>query len=97
MFDGFRRLNLVTALESLLKLNVPEPAFDRGKRLVVVVPEGSSHKRGIEIEHVLHPKGNRGVIQPGAPSTGIVLCGRDRHHVFLIAIPYLDILAAILG
>ena len=27
----------------------------------------------------------------------VVLSGRDRHDVFLIAIPYLDILTAILG
>ena len=71
-------MTAVVFLESLLQLDVPEPAFDRGKRGVVVVLEGSSHKRRIEIEHVLQPKGNRGVIQPSAPSTGIVLSSGDR-------------------
>src|SRR5436190_20202451 len=84
-------------LESLLYLDVPEPAFDRGKRGVVVVPEGSSHKRWIEIEHVLQPKRKRRVIQPGAPSTGIVLSRGDRHDVFLLAVLDFEIIAAILG
>jgi hypothetical protein len=51
-------------LESLLQLDVPEPAFDRGKRFVVVVFEGAGLERRIVVTHVLHAKGDRGVIQP---------------------------------
>ena len=43
-------------LEPFLELDVPEAPFDGGERCVVVIPEGSGHKRRIGIEHVLHPK-----------------------------------------
>jgi hypothetical protein len=49
-------------LESLPKLNEPEPAFDGGKRFVVVVLEGSGYKRWIGIEHVLDAKRQRRAI-----------------------------------
>jgi len=49
-------------LESLLYSNVPEPAFDRGKRFVVTVLKVAGHEWRIFVGHVLHSKRNRGVI-----------------------------------
>src|SRR6058998_27837 len=88
---------VLAQLESFLQLHVPKPTFDRGKRFVVAVPRRAGRKRRILIEHVLHPNGNRGVIQPSAQSTGIILGRGDGHDVFLLAVLYLDVLTAILG
>jgi hypothetical protein len=49
-------------LESFLQLDVPEPAFDCGQRLVVAVLDVTGHKWRIRIEHVLHAKRDRRVI-----------------------------------
>ncbi len=46
----------VYALESLLQPNVPEPAFDRGKRFIVAVFKGAAHKWRIFVGDVLQPK-----------------------------------------
>ena len=54
-------------------------------------------ERRVFVEDVLHSKGNRRVIQPGAPSTGTVLGGGDGHNVFLLAVGHIQILTAILG
>ena len=69
----------------------------RGKRLVIAVLDGAVHKWRVFIEHVLHPKRDRRVIQPGAPSAGIVLSRGNGHEVFLLAVLHLHILTAILG
>src|SRR6184192_1044694 len=84
-------------LESFLYLDVPEPAFDRGKRFIVAVLEGGGHEWRIFIEHVLHTKGNRGVIQPGAPSTGIVFGRGNGNYVFLLAVLHLQVFTSILS
>src|SRR5256886_12241364 len=60
-------------LESLFQPDVPEPAFDGSKRLVVAVLERASHERRIFIGHILHPKRDSRSTQPGAPSPGIIL------------------------
>ena len=49
-------------LKSLLQLDVPEPAFDRGQRFVVAVLEGCRSEGWIYVEHILHPECNRHVI-----------------------------------
>src|SRR5205823_14492684 len=63
---------------------------------VVAVLDASGHKRWVFVKHILHPKGNRGVIQPGAPSTGIVFGRRYGHDIFLLVLLHLDVLAAVL-
>src|SRR5207248_7238713 len=83
-------------LESLPKLDVPEPPFDRCERFVVVVLESSGHKRRIEIEYILHPQRQRRAIYPGPPSTRVVLSRGDRYHVFRFAVLHPDILTTIL-
>src|SRR4030095_12639082 len=83
--------------ESLLELNIPKPTFDIGKRFVEVVFERASHKWRIFIEHVLHSKGKRRAVEPGAPSTGIVLGSRNGQDVLLLAIRRLHVFTAILG
>src|SRR5260370_36547670 len=84
-------------LESLLKLDVPESAFDCGKRLVVAVLKRARHKWQGFVEHVTPSKSNCRVIQPSAPATGIVFGGGDGHDVFLLAVPHLHILTPILA
>jgi hypothetical protein len=69
-------------LESFLQLDVPEPAFDRGKRFIVAVLEGGGDKGRIFVEHVLHPKRERRVIKPGVPATGVVLSSGDGESRF---------------
>src|SRR5256886_1246346 len=83
-------------LKSLFQPDVPEPAFDGSKRLVVAVLERASHERRIFIGHILDPKRESRAIQPGAPSTGIILSRGDRHDVFLLAL-HLHVLPAIFG
>ena len=63
---------------------------------VVAVLDASGDKRWVFVKHILHPKGNRGVIQPGAPSSGIVFGRRYRHDIFLLVLLHLDVLAAVL-
>src|SRR5439155_17063958 len=82
--------------ESLLQLKVPEPALDRGKRLVITVLEAAGHERWIFVEHILQPKRKSRVVQPGAPSTRVVFRCRNRHDIFLFAVFHLHILAAVL-
>jgi len=61
------------ALEPFLYLEIPEAAFDGGKRFVVVVLKRAGHKWGIGIKHVLHSKRECYAIEPGAPSTRVIL------------------------
>src|SRR5262249_5636792 len=49
-----RRIVSMSALEALLQADVPEPAFDGSKRLIVTVLERACHKRRIFVRHVLH-------------------------------------------
>src|SRR4030095_11477373 len=67
--DLFRRAE--TPLKSFLQLHVPEPAFEGGKRFVVVVFEGAGHERRIRIKDVLHSDRERRAIEPGTPSARI--------------------------
>src|SRR5262249_36959527 len=82
---------------SLLYLEVPKPAFDRGKRLIVAVLKAAVGEGRICIEHVLYTNRNGGVIQPGAPSTAVILSRGDRDDVFLLAVLHFYILTAVLS
>src|SRR6266496_3369496 len=73
-------------LESLLQLDVPKSASDIGKGFVVVVLKVSGHERRIFIGHILQPNCDRRAIEPGAPSTRVVLRRGDRENVFLFAV-----------
>ena len=83
-------------LESLLQLDIPESASDIGKGFVVVVLKVSGHERRIFIGHILQPNCDRRAIEPGAPSTRVVLRRGDRENVFLFAV-HLHVFAPILG
>src|SRR5437870_3676908 len=83
--------------ESLLQLDVPEPAFDRGKRFVVIILESAGYERRIGIEDVLHSKRERCLIQPGAPSTAVILGSGDRQNILLLTIGPLYVFTAILS
>src|SRR5206468_3748131 len=84
-------------LETLLQRHIPDSPPDIGRPLVVAAFERASDKRRILVEHVVHAKGDRGVIEPCAPPTWIVLRGRDRHNVLLLTIFHLSVLAAVPG
>src|SRR6266481_2754495 len=84
-------------LEPFLDPDEPEPPFVVGGLLVVTVFESSSHEWRLFISHVVHAHRERHIVQPRPPSTRIVLGGGDRHHVLLLAILHLHVLAAILG
>ena len=89
---------LLCALESLLQPDVPKPALDRGDRLVVAVLERAGHKRWICVEHVLHPKRDRGVIEPPLPVAAAVLSRGYWDDILLLAIlAALHVFAAVLG
>src|SRR5713101_8126458 len=81
-------------LETLRQRHIPDSPFDIGRPLVVVVFERVSDKRRILVEHVVHAKRDRGVIEPCAPPTWIVFRGRDRHDVLVLAVFHLSVLAA---
>jgi TolB-like protein/Tfp pilus assembly protein PilF len=93
--EPFRRAE--TALKSFLQLHVPEPAFDGGKRFIVVVLEGTGHERRIRIKDVLHSDGEHRAIEPGTPSTRIVLGCRNRQNILFLIIAQLHLFAAIFG
>jgi probable HAF family extracellular repeat protein len=66
-----RLVQLLGALEFLLYLEIPEAAFDGGKRFVVIVLEAAGSERRIGIECVLHSKCERRTVEPTPPSTWI--------------------------
>src|SRR6266481_8855177 len=84
-------------LESLLYSDVPEPAFDRGQRLVVAILEAAGHEWWILIEHVLHSKRDCGVVKPPFPVAAAVLGRGYWHDIFLLAVLRPHVFTAILG
>src|SRR5438876_7344387 len=90
-------LNFAKWLEPFFDPDEPEPAFVIGGLLVITVFESSSHEWRLFVSHVVHAHREGHIVQPGPPSARVVLGGRDRHHVLLLAIFHLHILAAILG
>src|SRR5882724_8669993 len=90
-------LNFAKQLEPFFDPDEPEPAFVIGGLLVKTVFEGSSHEWWLFVSHVVHAHRERHIVQPGPPSARVILGGRDRHHVLLLAILHLHVLAAILG
>jgi hypothetical protein len=60
-------------LKSLLQPNVPEPAFDGRKGLIVTVLEAACYKRRIFICHVLHAQRDGRVIKPPLPVAAAIL------------------------
>jgi hypothetical protein len=71
-------------LESFPKLNVPEPAFEGGKRFFVVGLESSGHKRRIGIKYVLRSEGNRRVVQPSAHAPSPVVRSDSAQFAFYL-------------
>src|SRR6266446_3318143 len=90
-------LNFAKQLEPFFDPDEPEPAFVIGGLLVITVFEGSSHEWRLFVSHVVHAHRERHIVQPRPPSARIVLGGGDRHHVLLLAVLHLHVLAAILG
>jgi len=88
---------LVDFLEALFQADVPEPAFDRGQRFVVVVLEGASDKRWILVEHVLHTERNGSVIKPPLPVAAAVLGSGHGDDILLLAVLHLHVFAAVFG
>src|SRR5437867_11771282 len=71
-------------LEALLQGHIPDSPPDIGLPLVVAVFEVARDKRRILVEHVVHSKGDRGVIEPCPPSPWIVFRGRDRYDLLSV-------------
>src|SRR5438128_11798263 len=84
-------------LETLFQRHIPDSPPDIGHPLVVAGFEPTSDKRRILVEHVVHPKRDRDVIQPCPPPTWIVLRRRNRRDVLIFAIPCPRVLAAVPG
>src|SRR5205085_3144684 len=84
-------------LETLRQCHIPGSPPDIGCELVVAVFDVASDKGRILVEHVVHAKRGGGVIEPCAPATWIILCGRDRHDVLSLAVFQLRVLAAVPG
>src|SRR5438552_14598070 len=84
-------------LEALLQGHIPDSPPDIGRPLVVAVFEVARDKRRILVEHVVHAKCDRGVIEPCPPPTLIVLRGRDWHDILSLAVCHRDVLILILG
>ena len=85
------------ALESLLQSDVPEPAFDGGKRFVVAILEAASHERRIFIQHVLHTQRDRGVVKPPLPVAAAIFSRGYRDDILLLAVFHRHVFAAVLG
>ena len=81
----------------MLDTNVPEAALGVGGLLVVAVLEGRSYEWRYLVGHVIHAESDGGLVQPCSPPTRIVLRSGNRHHVLLLAIFHLHVLAAVLG
>jgi len=88
---------LADSLEAFFQSDVPESAFDRGQCFIVVVLEGASHKRWIEVTDVLHAERNRRVVKPPLPVAAAVLSCGHRDDILFLAVLHLHVLAAILG
>src|SRR5215510_9623030 len=88
---------VLAALEALLQPDVPEPAFDRGQRLIIAVLEVASHERWIEVAYVLQTKRNRGVIKPPLPVAAAILSRGHWNNILFLPILHLHVLATILG
>ena len=65
--------------------------------MVVAVFAVESGKRRVLVEHVVHAKRDGGVIEPCVPSTWIVLRGRDRYDVLILAIFHIRVLTHVPG
>jgi len=59
-------------------------SFVGGKRFVIAVLKAAGNKRWIFVEHVLQPKREGGVTQPGAPSTWLVFRCRNWHDTLSV-------------
>src|SRR5262249_7095328 len=95
---GRCELTNVTVLESLLQSDVPESAFDSGKRFIVPILEAACHERRIRIAHVLYAQRNCGVVKPPLPVAAAILGCRYRDNILLLAVlAGLHVFAAVLG
>src|SRR6266571_2118895 len=73
-------------LEPLLQGHIPGSPLDIGRRLIVAVFTSGAHERRLFIEYIIHAEGNRCLVKPCAPATGIVFRGRDRYHVLVFTV-----------
>src|SRR4029077_16344905 len=65
--------------------------------LIVAVFDRARDERRILVEHIVHAKRDRRVIEPCPPPTWIALRGRDRPNVLVLSIRYFHVRAAIFG
>src|SRR5438552_15385769 len=79
-------------LGTLCQCHIPGSPPDIGRPLVVAVFDVDNGKRRVLVERVVHAKRDRGVIEPCVPSTWIVLRGRDRYDVLILAIFHIRLL-----
>ena len=85
------------ALEPLGQCHIPGSPPDIGRPLVVAVFDVDNGKRRVLVEHVVHAKRDGGVIEPCPPATWIVLRGRDRYDVLILAVFHIRVLTHVPG
>jgi hypothetical protein len=83
--------------EALFQRDVPSAAFDVCRRFVVTVFERARDEGRLEVHEVVHAEGDRGVVEPASPATGIVFGGGYQCNFGFFASIRLYVLAVILG
>src|SRR5439155_12990939 len=82
-------------LEALFQRDIPGAAPDIGCRFVVAIFDRTRDEGWIRVHDVVHTESDCGVVQPGAPSTGIEFGSGHRYSFRCVAIIRLYVLAIV--